>query len=245
MAARTGAARAVSGTAPGAVPSPNIWHHPEVYELENRSFDPAHRIESAMRSIFDWSRRDVLDLGCGSGFHLPLWAQDAASVIGVEPHPGLVAMARRRTSRLRHVEAVLGSAQAVPLASSSVDMVQARWAYFFGAGSEPGIREIARVLRRDGVAFVLDNDATRSTFGNWFRRGFPQVDPVAVERFWSMQGWERERIDTCWRFGSRGDLESVVHIEFPAAVAKRVLAEHSGLEVDYAVNLWWRRFSPL
>ena len=33
----------------GAVPSPNIWHHTETYELENRSIDPDGVIESAMR----------------------------------------------------------------------------------------------------------------------------------------------------------------------------------------------------
>ena len=45
-----------------------------------------------------------------------------------------------------------------------------------------------------------------------------------------------------WSFGSRADLESVVRIEFTAAVADAVLAEHEGTEVDYAVNLWWRGF---
>jgi predicted RNA methylase len=40
-----------------------------------------------MASIADWSSRDVLDLGCGSGFHLPRFATTARHVLGVEPHP--------------------------------------------------------------------------------------------------------------------------------------------------------------
>ena len=32
---------------------------------------------------------------------------------------------------------------------------------------------------------MIDNDPTRSTFGGVVRRGFPEVDPVAVERFWT------------------------------------------------------------
>ena len=28
----------------------------------------------------------------------------------------------------------------------------------------------------------------------------------------------------------------------PAALAERFLAEFPGCEVDYAVNLWWRRY---
>jgi hypothetical protein len=34
----------------------------------------------------------------------------------------------------------------------------------------------------------------------------------------------------------------VVRIEFDEQVATEVLAGHSGTRVDYAVNLWWRRF---
>ena len=45
-----------------------------------------------------------------------------------------------------------------------------------------------------------------------------------------------------WRFSSRADLESVVRIEFDAATAEAILAEHEGTEVDYAVNLWSKTF---
>ena len=31
-----------------------------------------------MASLADWSGRDVLDLGCGTGFHLPRFASAAA-----------------------------------------------------------------------------------------------------------------------------------------------------------------------
>jgi ubiquinone/menaquinone biosynthesis C-methylase UbiE len=226
----------------GAVPSPNIWQHPETYELENASADPEQHIEAAMREIHDWTGQHVLDLGCGTGFHLRRWAADARSVTGVEPHPDLAAVARRRTSRLPGVTVLQGSAQRLPVPDASVDMVQARWAYFFGPGCEPGLRELDRVVRRGGTAFVIDNDATRSTFGRWFARGYPDVDPAAVETFWSTHGWARRPVDIVWRFTTRAELEAVVRIELTADLADSVLAEHDGLEVDYAVNLWWRRY---
>lgn len=199
-------------------------------------------IEQAMASIAPWSERDLLDLGCGSGFHLPRFATSAARVYGVEPHPSLLRLAARRTRALSNVTVLSGTAQAVPLPDASVDVAHARWAYFFGPGCEPGLRELARVVRRAGTAFVIDNDATRSTFGRWFRRGYPTIDPVAVERFWATQGWTRVPLDIDWRFDSRADLEAVVRIEFSAEVADAILAEHSETSVDYAVNLWWRRF---
>ena len=197
-----------------------------------------------MRTVLGggWTGRTVLDVGCGTGFHLPRFAADAAAVVGVEPHPDLVALARRRTRRLPTVTVHQGTAQALPVPDASVDVVHARWAYFFGPGSEPGLRELDRVVRRGGAAFVIDNDPTRSTFGAWFRRGFPEVDPDAVERFWSTRGWDRTPLDIRWSFASRADLEAVVRIELPPGAAEEALAGHTGTEVDYAVNLWSRRY---
>jgi hypothetical protein len=57
-----------------------------------------------------------------------------------------------------------------------------------------------------------------------------------------MHGWQRRQIDMGWSFATREDLESVVRIELPPAVAEEALAGHTGTEVDYAVNLWWRHY---
>lgn len=199
-----------------------------------------------MAEVADWRGRELLDVGCGTGFHLPRWAERASRVIGVEPHADLVALARRRTRRLPNVTALQGTAQRLPLPDDSVDVAQARFAYFFGPGCEPGLAELARVVRRGGTAFVIDNDPTRSTFGGWFRRGYPRLDPGAVERFWSTHGWTRTPVLTSLRCESRAGLEEVLRIEFDQTTAEAVIAEHQagggGAEVDYAVNVWWRRY---
>ncbi|MET0997521.1 MAG: class I SAM-dependent methyltransferase [Marmoricola sp.] len=228
--------------APGAIPSPNIWQHPDVYEIENRAVDRAGAITALMQRLAPWAGRDVLDVGCGTGFHLPLFADAARSVVGVEPHRDLAAIARRRVRRLEHVTVLQGSATSLPLPDASVDVVHARWAYFFGPGCEPGLAELERVVRPEGRAFVIDNDPTRSTFGAWFRRGYPDVDHVEVAQFWADQGWERHPVEMAWTFDSRDDLEAVVRIEFAADVADEILAGHEGTDVDYAVNVWTRGY---
>jgi ubiquinone/menaquinone biosynthesis C-methylase UbiE len=239
----------VSGPLPGAVPSPNTWDHPDVYEQENRGIDPDGVVEAALRARLrangsdGWAGRTVLDVGCGSGFHLPRFAAGpgaAARVVGVEPHPGLLDAARRRTAALPGVEVLAGTAQALPLPDASVDVVHARWAYFFGPGCEPGLAELDRVLRPGGTAFVIDTDATRSTFGAWFRRGLPAHDPAAVERFWARRGWSRQQLDVVWEMPDREAFEAVVRIELPPALADAVLAGHTGTGVDHALNLFWR-----
>lgn len=228
--------------APGAVPSPNIWNSPQTYELENRAVDPDGVLGAAMRAIRPWDGATVLDIGCGTGFHLPFFAGTAGRVVGVEPHANLAAMAARRARDLPHVTVRTGAAQALPLPDSSVDVAHARWAYFFGPGCEPGLAELRRVLRRGGTAFVIDNDASRSTFGGWFRRWLPSYDPRAVERFWARQGFSREALTIRWAFERRADLAAVLRIEFPEELAEAFLGEVPGCEVDYAVNLWWRMY---
>lgn len=184
----------------------------------------------------------MLDVGCGTGFHLPAFASSARTVTGVEPHPSLAALARRRTRSLANVRVLDGAAQSLPLPPACVDVAHARWAYFFGPGCEPGLAELDRVVRRGGIAVVIDNDPTTSTFGSWFRRGFPHLPaPAEVERFWSGRGWTRVPVTTAWTFDSRADLETVVRLELPTATAEQVLAVHEGTSVEYAVNVWWRR----
>ena len=231
----------------GVIPSPNIWRYPDVYEQENRGVDPDGVIEAAIRRIRPWAGAQVLDIGCGTGFHLPRFAAEASRVVGVEPHPPLLDLARRRVRGLRTadgaaVDVRAGTAQALPVPDTSVDVAHARWAYFFGPGCEPGLAELHRVMRRGGVAFVIDNDATRSTFGGWFRRGLPSYDPAEVERFWAAQGFRREPLDIRWEQPDRAGFEAVVRIEFAPELADQLLAEHPGRTVDYAVNLFWRRY---
>jgi SAM-dependent methyltransferase len=213
-----------------------------VYEVENHAVDPDGVIEPAMRAIRDWAGATVLDLGCGTGFHLPRFAATAGRVIGVEPHGELAAIARRRTKDLAKVEVRQGTAQKVPVEDASIDVMHARWAYFFGPGSEPGLAELDRVMRRGGTAFVIDNDGSRSTFGRWFSQSYPMIKPSEVERFWLTRGWQRTPLDMGWRFERREDLEAVIRIEFKPADAERFIDSHTGLEVDYAINLWSKTF---
>jgi SAM-dependent methyltransferase len=221
----------------GVLPSPNIWNWPDVYERENQAVDVQGALWAALAERVDWTGADVVDVGCGDGFHLIRFAERARSVAGVEPHPPLVARARRRLGPHPVARVLCGRAQRLPLADSSADLVHARVAYFFGPGCEPGLAEARRVLRPGGTLAVIDLDGTHPPYGDWLCAAAPRYRPAAVEAFFAAQGFECRRVDTVWRFQDRRDLEAALRIEFTPEVAARAIAQTPGLTVDVRYRL--------
>lgn len=233
-------------TLPGFHASPNIQDHPEVYEVENRAADPHRLIEQSMWRIAPWTGKTVLDLGSGTGFHVPRFHERASRVFAVEPHgpSHLRAMSRFAAHGLDRASAIRGSAEDIPLPTHGVDITHARFAYFFGPGTERGLAELERVLRPAGTAFLIDNDLTRGQFADWLRLepAWRDVDPHASEAFYAAHGFTIERIGSEWRFESREDLEAVVRIEFSPEVADIILRRHRATSVSYGYLLMHRTY---
>ncbi|MBA2322836.1 MAG: methyltransferase domain-containing protein [Pseudonocardiales bacterium] len=226
---------------PEPIPSPNLWHWPEVYELENRAQDAGGVVWTALRDAGGWDGADVLDVGCGDGYHLSLFAATARTVTGVEPHPPLVRRARRRVAGRTGVRVLAGAAERLPLPDRCVDVVHARTAYFFGPGCEPGLAEADRVLRPGGLFAIVDLDTTRAPYGDWMRADLPRYNPAGVERFFTRHGFASRTVDTVWRFADRAGLDAVLRIEFSASVAARAITATAGLTVPVSYRLRTRR----
>ncbi len=190
-----------------------------------------------------WAGRTVLDIGCGTGYHLPRFAEQAAQVLGVEPHPPSLERAQRRVRGIAGASALRGSAEQLPVEAASVDVAHARFAYFWGPGAEPGLRELERVMRPGGVAFVIDNDWTWGQFSEWLQRSpWAQTHDVEeTEDFWLEHGFTTQPLHSAWRFERRSDLERVIEIEFPSQ-AVQIVAEHRGTTVSYGYLLRHRRY---
>jgi ubiquinone/menaquinone biosynthesis C-methylase UbiE len=221
--------------------APNIGGHPGSYELENQAVDRAGHVLHAMRAIAPWAGRSILDLGCGTGYWLRRYAGEAASVLGIEPDPALRAAASRAAAALRRTELLAGSAERIPLADSSVDVVHARFAYFFPPGADAGLAEVLRVLRPGGHLVVVDNDYRWGEFARLLAASAarpPLQTAALVDAWWQDRGATRLEVRSELQFASRADLSAVLHIEFPERVASAWLRRHpaaTGLSYGYVL----------
>jgi demethylmenaquinone methyltransferase / 2-methoxy-6-polyprenyl-1,4-benzoquinol methylase len=101
----------------------------------------------------------ILDVATGTGdLAIALAnAHPAGTVTGLDPSPGMLAIAARKIARRGlHVELVTGDAQALPQASCSIDAATIA----FGIRNVPdrarALRELARVVRPGGRIGVLE-----------------------------------------------------------------------------------------
>jgi SAM-dependent methyltransferase len=191
-----------------------------------------------MRARAPWAGRTLLDLGCGSGYWLGRYAGEAAEVIGVEPDPRLLPLAAGRDRRARVLR---GSAEHIPLPDQSVDVVHARFAYFFPPGCDAGLAEVMRVLRPGGTLVVIGNDLRAGEFAELVRAAGEALVPAGGEEtdaWWAARGADRTTVRSRWRFASRADFEAVLRMEFPLKVAGPWLAAHPGaVGLSYSYTL--------
>ncbi len=221
--------------------APNIGGHPDTYELENQAVDRAGHVLTAMRTVAPWAGRTLVDLGCGTGYWLRRYAGEAARVVGVEPDPALRPAAQLAADSLPAAEVLAGSAEHLPLADRSVDVVHARFAYFFPPGADAGLAEVLRVLRPGGRLVVVDNDYRWGEFAQLLAAAAPRPPlqtAAVVDAWWRERGAARHEVRSELRFASRADLASVLDIEFPAEVARDWLRRHpaaTGLSYGYVL----------
>lgn len=220
------------------VPAANQGGNPALYELENLAVDPRGAVLERLARAAPWDGRTLLDLGCGSGYWLPGYAAQADRVIGIEPDERLVSLARARD---RRVEVLPGSAEHIPLDDASVDVVHARFAYFFPPGCDAGLAEVMRVLKPGGTLVVIDNDLRAGQFAallNASRWATPQAGGEPTDQWWEQRGAERVEVMSEWLFANREDFEAVLRLEFPADIADPWLGSHPdarGLTYGYVL----------
>src|SRR5258707_1123207 len=127
---------------------------------------------------------DVLDLGSGTGRLTPgLAAEFEGQVYGVEPSDRM----REAAEQAPHpgVTYLKGSAEDIPLPEASVDAVLMFLSFHHFPDQLQGLREVRRVLRPGGVAFLRSQFADLMPHLFWYDY-FPSAREVDAAMYLSL-----------------------------------------------------------
>ncbi len=128
------------------------------------------------RRVIGAAEGRVLEVGIGSGINLPLYGPSVRTVIGLDPSPELLRMARDRpASAPVPVELLEASAEAVPLEAASIDTVVTTWTLCTIPDAHRALAELRRVLKPGGtLLFVEHGRAPEPGVAHWQDR----LDPI-------------------------------------------------------------------
>jgi ubiquinone/menaquinone biosynthesis C-methylase UbiE len=144
-----------------------------VDRYERGRFDYPRELVDALRELLDLRPgRRVLDLAAGTGKLTRHLVATGANVVAVEPGEAMLAHLRET---LPEAEAHLGSAEAIPLPDADVDAVTVASAFHWFR-TRDALREIHRVLRRDGLLALVWNPIGRDEA--FAARLEPLLDPL-------------------------------------------------------------------
>jgi ubiquinone/menaquinone biosynthesis C-methylase UbiE len=121
----------------------------------------------------------VLEIGVGSGLNLPFYTDRATEILGLEPHPSLLAMAARK-SAIIPAKLIGGSAESIPLDDATVDTVVTTWTLCSIPNPARALEEMRRVLKPGGqLLFVEHGLAREERVRRWQRRLNPVWKRIA------------------------------------------------------------------
>lgn len=169
--------------------------------------------------------RMVLDLGCGTGrFSSALQCEFGCPVVGVEPSSEMLNQARRRSPK--SVEWKNGSAERIPLADGTVDVVWMSQVFHHLEDTSHAFGEMRRVLRPSGWLAVRNGTREADRKIEWLRC-FPEAQSVDAERIPSRQqivdaavtvGFQFEQIKTVYQYVAAS------YAEYYAKISQRGLS---------------------
>lgn len=130
-------------------------------EGKGESMEKEHRpiVEPALALMRFAPNENILDVGCGGGWLVRELASRVPQgrVVGMDLSDEMLARARRNSVNTPNAEFMLGSVDAIPRDANSFDRVISVESSYYWPDPAAGIREIFRVLRPGGSAWILIN----------------------------------------------------------------------------------------
>lgn len=145
----------------------NIGHSEDEVEIVTKM--QKERIFPILRTCLNGNEKIILDFGCGPGrFIIDLAKIINGKAIGIDPIKYLLDMAPKN----ENVEYILSKEGEIPLADYSIDIV---WSCSVLGGIKGdtlnrSVKEINRVLKFNGLLFIVENTSDKKDSNYWFYR---------------------------------------------------------------------------
>ncbi|HEY5066034.1 MAG TPA: class I SAM-dependent methyltransferase [Xanthobacteraceae bacterium] len=172
-----------------------------------------HNLAAYRNRVIPAAEGCVLEIGIGSGLNLPFYTDQAELVIGLDPSPKLLAMARgTRRQDAGQVDFVEGTAEAIPIEDSTIDTVVSTWSLCSIPDAARSLVEMRRVLKPSGrLLFVEHGRSTDPNVRWWQDRLTPAWKRIgggchlnrAIGALIEGAGFRFERIETGYMRGPR------------------------------------------
>jgi ubiquinone/menaquinone biosynthesis C-methylase UbiE len=108
---------------------------------------------------------DVIDIGCGPGVAARYAARQGARVVGVDPAPVMLRVARSMTPRSLDLRFVKGVAETLPLEGDAASVVWALATTHHWSDLDRALEEMQRVARTGGRIVVIERRTVAGASG--------------------------------------------------------------------------------
>ncbi|WP_246042036.1 class I SAM-dependent methyltransferase [Cohnella pontilimi] len=218
------------------------------YELLVSKEDYTNNIPAVLAEIADFTNKDVVDLGAGTGRLTCMAASSCNSIVAVDAAANMLKVTASKLAAmgLRNWKTSVADLRQIPLEDQSADMIIAGWSicYMSSSGNQDWqenlnqvMKEIDRVLRPGGTVIILETMGTGNTVPTP-----PDYLIPYFKRLEEQYGFAHKAIRTDYKFDSVEQAEQLCRDFFGDELGDRIKGEKTNI-VPECTGIWWRNKS--
>jgi ubiquinone/menaquinone biosynthesis C-methylase UbiE len=195
----------------------------EVYEAFTQAEDAPNLIYKTLLPIF--KGKNILDIGCGTGKYMKLFAPYAKSITGVDAAENQLLIAKEKTKNINNVE-LFCSDIAETSFSKLYDVAFASWVLGTITNEEKRLQVLNNIknsLTENGKIFLVENDVGGEFEDIRGRINDPEKRTESYNNWLKKQRFEAEyRFETNFEFSTVQQAKKVIDTIWGSAASKKV-----------------------